>query len=282
MRLQPLNKRGFPVSVKYLRRITGTALLFLLPFGISLPASSAAAKTGSLPVAKILSDPAAISYSGISTALAQRSASKSMRAAASHPAPTGDATTIAFDYQVQKAYRHVRAVTLTRRGYLAYTDAGPANSFSYVWGETPPVGYLRATETQLYLLQGGRVTTFVDRAKAAGMLPLTLVRNASGAWGGTGSCYSKASGLTEMSGWGQQFSLVYGHFSPLQYSGSTTIIHVTYPWGKTAQASETDRISTATKLVLSYQIRITGGLVVSENLHYPATPPVARTATPHC
>ena len=257
MRLLRFNQRGAPVTVEHLRRVTGATVLLLLLLLISVSAPSAVAKTR---------------------------ASTSLRTVASHPAPTGDATAIAFNYQVQRAYRSVKAVTVTRRGYLSYTDAGPATSYNYAWGEPAPFGYRLATESLLYLLRGGRVTTFVDRAHAAGMLRLTLIQNAGGSWGRTGSsCYSHPrASLKKLSGLGQNFSLVYGQFAPLQQSGDTTIVNVRYRWGSTAWANETDRVSTATKLVRSWHISVSNGVVISEILHYPVTPPIASAPTPGC
>ncbi len=62
MRLLPLSQHGASKTAKCLRRITGAAILFLLLCGISLPASSAATTTSSLPPVKILSHPASVSH----------------------------------------------------------------------------------------------------------------------------------------------------------------------------------------------------------------------------
>jgi hypothetical protein len=67
MRLLPLSQHGASKTAKCLRRITGAAILFLLLCGISLPASSAATKSSSLPPAKILSRPASVSHSSHAT-----------------------------------------------------------------------------------------------------------------------------------------------------------------------------------------------------------------------
>lgn len=55
------------MTTRYLGRITKAAFLFVLLFGISLPASSAVAKRSSLPVVKILSHPASVSHSSQAT-----------------------------------------------------------------------------------------------------------------------------------------------------------------------------------------------------------------------
>jgi hypothetical protein len=52
---------------KYLRRITGATFLLLLLFGISLPASSLAAKKSQQPVTVILGHPASVSHSSQAT-----------------------------------------------------------------------------------------------------------------------------------------------------------------------------------------------------------------------
>ena len=201
--------------------------------------------------------------------------------------PTGDPATIAFYRHVQAAYRSAHAITATRHGFLSYTAAS-ASSFRYSLGEKAPAGNRAATESLLFLLRNGRITTFVDIAKAPGLPALTYIENANGAWANVattpGACYYKEPRIPGF--WGQQLVGVFGDFSPMRRSGSTIIVHSTYPWGTTgAEMSEVDRISATSKLLLSETGHLIGGAAFSwgvTGMREPATPSLVLAPSPHC
>ena len=64
------------------------------------------------------------------------------------------------------------------------------------------------------------------------------------------------------------------------------IVSSTYPWGTTgAQASELDRISAATKYVLSYTVHVSGPAPFSISLsalRETPVPALVPAPTPHC
>ena len=205
-------------------------------------------------------------------------------AAAAGGGPSGDPAAIAFYRQVESAYGSVHALVATRRGFFSYTAAGSAFSFRY--GQKPPPGFRVASERLLYVFRNGRTTKFVDTARAGGMPPLTVIQDASGLWGKVSNCYAHSPGASNFGGVGQRFVGVFGDFSPLQHSGSTVIVHSTYPWGKTgARATEVDRISAATNLILSLSGHVNGPASFGWSLsgfRQQGAPTKLPTPTPHC
>jgi hypothetical protein len=203
--------------------------------------------------------------------------------------PTGDPATIAFYRQVQSAYRTVHAIVGVRHGYFSYTVAGSVFSFRY--GMARPAGLRPATESLLYLFRNGRATRFVDTARAAGLPPLTLIQDASGVWGRAssrpGGCYSKSPGAGNIGGIGQPFVGVFGDFQALRPSGKTVVVVTsTYPWGTAGpQAREVDRISAATKFLLSETVHVSGPAAFSfslSGLRETRAPSHVPSTNPHC
>jgi hypothetical protein len=200
--------------------------------------------------------------------------------------PSGDAAAITFYRRVRIAYRSAHAVTGTRRGFLAYTASG--TSFRYTFGEKIPPGFREATESLLYVLRNGRVVDVVDKAKAVGLPALTYIEDPSGAWAAlvtrTGTCFHRNSRIAGL--WGQPFVGVFGDFSPLRRSGSTVIVHSTYPWGTSGmQMREVDRIGATSKLFLSIAGRLDGpsGFTWSMlGIREVTTPSHVRAPTPRC
>jgi hypothetical protein len=183
---------------------------------------------------------------------------------------------------VQAVYRSVHAITATRHGFFSYTAS--ASSFRFYLAAKAPAGYRSATESMLFLLRNGRITTFVDTAKAPGLPALTYIEDASGAWAKTmpGACYYKEPRYS----WGHQWVGVFGDFSPMRRSGSTIIVHSTYPYGTTgAQMSEVDRISGTSKLFLSIAGHLNGPAAFSwsmTGIREEATPSLVLAPSPHC
>jgi hypothetical protein len=238
----------------------------------------------------------AVALAGALGAFAATSASASGpsvsgAASASLPAATGDAAAIALERKIQKADARVPAITATRRGYLFYTAVGPTGSFGFAYGRGMLAGYRPASESILYVLHGGRITSLVDTARAPGLPALTLIKSAGAAWGRVSpvKCYVTASGLTSaLSGYREQFTNVFGHFAPLQRQGRVIIMRSTYPWGGQggATATEVDRISGTPKHALSYRIKVsaiasTPSFSISGTFHYLAKTPLAHAPT-HC
>jgi hypothetical protein len=184
--------------------------------------------------------------------------------------PSGDPATITFYHQVQDAYRSVGAIAGTRTGFLSY-KVSPGLAFSYRFGQSAPAGYRPARESLLFLFRNGRDVKFVDRASAKGLPPLTIIQDARGAWANVsrrpGACFYRSPGASSLGGVGHPFVGVFGNFSPLKRSGGTVIVRSSYPWGKTgAAASEVDRISASTKLLLSEQVHVAGAAPFSFSL----------------
>jgi hypothetical protein len=139
----------------------------------------------------------------------------------------------------------------------------------------------------LYLSRNGRITRFVDTAKASGLPALTVIQDASGVWArlSSAACYSRSVAAGDIGGVGHPFLGVFGNFQPLSHSGQTVIVRSTYPWTTGQQASETDRISATTKLMLSETVSVTGQTPFAftlSALREPPTPHLAPTGKPHC
>jgi hypothetical protein len=200
-----------------------------------------------------------------------------------------DPATLAFYKEVQASYRTVPAVLVHRHGFLWYTDTAPGSAFRWVSSKRPPPGggYKPASESILVLLTNGRVTKYVDTAKAAGMPTLTIIEDSTGLWASLSkkpACYHRSSRAGDVAGWGSQFVGVYGTFSPMETHGDTVIIRSTYPWLRTEQAVEVDRISATTKHLQSYTVTVTGTSPITfsaanQNIAKPANVPAPK---PHC
>jgi hypothetical protein len=201
-----------------------------------------------------------------------------------------DPATIAFYKQVQASYRTVPAVRVRRHGFLWYSDTIPGSLVRWVSAKQPPpgAGYKPATESLLVLLTNGRVTKYVDTAKAPGLPVLTIIEGPSGVFVALnkkpGACYHSAPRSGGVAGWGAPFVGVYGTFSPMQTQGGTVIVQSTYPWLNTEHATEIDRISLATKHLQSYTVKVTG----TSPITFGATnedivpPPAVPAANPPC
>jgi hypothetical protein len=205
-----------------------------------------------------------------------------------------DPATLAFYKQVQASYRTVPAVRVRRHGFLWYSASVKGSLVRWVSAKQPPPGegYKPATESLVVLLTKGRVTKYIDTAKAPGLPALTLIEGPSGLFvalnntgsKNTGTCYHAAPRSGGVAGWGAPFVGVYGTFSPMQTQGGTVIIQSTYPWLNTEHATEVDRISLATKHLDSYTVKVTG----TSPITFAATnqdvvpPPPVPAAQPHC
>ena len=137
------------------------------------------------------------------------------------------------------------------------------------------------------LLTNGRVTRYVDTAKAPGLPTLTLIEGPSGlfvALNKQGACYHSAPRAGGVAGWGTPFVGVYGTFAPMQTEGGTVVITSTYPWLQTEHATEVDRISAATKHLQSYTVKVTGTspITFTATNQDVAPPPAVPAAQPHC
>jgi hypothetical protein len=212
------------------------------------------------------------------------------RAVLSSPTAKDDAPTIAFYKQVQASYRTVPAVRVRRHGFLWYSDTAPGSLVRWVSAKQPPPGegYKPATESILVLLTSGRVTKYVDTAKAPGLPALTIIEGSGGlavALAKKGNtCFHPASRAGDVAGWGSPFIGVYGNFSPMQTQGNTVIVTSTYPWLKSEQATEVDRISATTKHLDSYTVKVTGTSPITfsaTNQDIPKPSPVPGAA-PRC
>jgi hypothetical protein len=198
-----------------------------------------------------------------------------------------DPATLAFYKEVQASYRTVPAVLVHRHGFLWYSDTGSV--FRWVSSKRPPPGggYKPASESILVLLTNGRVTKYVDTAKAAGLPTLTIIEGPGGLWAALSrkpACYHRSSRAGGVAGWGSPFVGVYGTFSPMETHGDTVIIRSTYPWLKTEHAAEVDRISATTKHLQSYTVTVTGTspITFSAANQDSAKPANVPAPTPHC
>lgn len=203
--------------------------------------------------------------------------------AAAAGAPTGNQATIAFYRQVAAAYTSVHAITATRHGFLAYEVAG--TSYRYTIGERPAPGFVRASESLLYVLRAGKIVTFVDVAHAPGRPALTYIEDASGAWSilATQNCFSKNPRLPGF--WAHPFVGLFGNFAPLRHSGSTVVVRSTYPWGSLGQMTEVDHIAMASKFFTSISGALAGSAGFSwsiTSLRNIAAPSQVLQPTPHC
>ena len=201
-----------------------------------------------------------------------------------------DPATLAFYKQVQASYRTVPAVRVRRHGFLWYSDTVPGSLVRWVSAKQPPpgAGYKPATESILVRLSNGRVTKYVDTAKAPGLPPLTLIEGPSGLFVALsqkpGACYHSAPRSGGVAGWGAPFVGVYGTFAPMQTQGATVIVTSTYPWLRTEHAAEIDRISAATKHLQSYTVKVTGTSPITFGATNQdiAPPPAVPAAQPRC
>jgi len=182
---------------------------------------------------------------------------------------SGDPPTIAFYKQVQASYRSVAAVRVERTGFLWYTDTVKGSLVRWLNGRRPPVGagYKPATESIIALLSGGRVTKYVDTAKAPGLPPLTLIEDSTGFWAAlnteTGGCFHASTRAADVAGWHSPFVAVFGTFAPMTQQGRTVIVTSTYPWIAGELATEVDHISATTKHLDSYTITVTGSAPIT-------------------
>jgi hypothetical protein len=200
-----------------------------------------------------------------------------------------DPATLAFYKEVQASYRTVPAVRVRRHGFLWYSASVKGSLVRWVSAKQPPpgAGYKPATELLLVLLTNGRVTKYIDTAKAPGLPTLTLIEGPSGlfiALNKQGACYHAAPRAGGVAGWGAQFVGVYGTFSPMQTQGGTVVIRSTYPWLNSEHATEIDRISAATKHLQSYTVKVTGSSPISfAATNQDVVPaPAVPAAQPHC
>ena len=118
-----------------------------------------------------------------------------------------DPATVAFYKQVQASYRTVPAVRVRRHGFLWYSASVKGSLVRWVSAKQPPPGegYKPATESLLVLLTKGRVTKYIDTAKAPGLPALTLIEGQSGlfvALSSKGTCYHAAARSGGVAGWG--------------------------------------------------------------------------------
>jgi hypothetical protein len=194
---------------------------------------------------------------------------------------------VAFYKQVQASYRTVAAVRVRRHGFLWYSGSAPGSLVRWVSARKPPAGegFRPATESLLVLLTGGRVTEYVDTAKAAGLPALMIIEGSGGLAVSLhkqpGACFQPSSRAGGVAGWGSPFVGVYGTFAPMQRSGDTVIVRSTYPWLQGEHASEVDRISATTKHLQSYTVTVTGSSPITfsatnQDIRRPALVPAAK------
>lgn len=226
----------------------------------------------------------------VSLMLAGLAASLASVASATRLLPRDDPATVAFYKQVQASYNSVPAVRIRRHGFLWYSGTVRGSLVRWVSARRPPpgAGYKPATESILVLLTNGRVTRYVDTAKAPGLPTLTIIEGPSGLFVAlhrkAGACYHSAPRSGGVAGFGAPFIGVYGTFSPMQTHGGTVIVTSTYPWLATEHATEVDRISLATKHLQSYSVKVTGTSPITFGAvnQVVASPPALPAALPHC
>ena len=164
--------------------------------------------------------------------------------------------------------------------------SAPGSLVRWVSARKPPAGqgFRPATESLLVLLTGGRVTQYVDTAKAPGLPALTIIEGSGGiavSLKKPGACFQPGSRAGGVAGWGSPFVGVYGTFAPMETSGATVIVRSTYPWLQGEHASEVDHISAATKHLQSYTVTVTGSSPITfgatnQDIPRPALVPAAE------
>ena len=201
--------------------------------------------------------------------------------------PTGDPATIGFYKRVVSAYHNVPAVMFTVRGNFWYTVSG--NAFTFYDGIEHPSNVRAATESILTLLNGGLVTKMVVTAHSPGLPSLTIIQDSTGTWAALqnhpGACFYRQPAQSIGATVHKPFIQLFGKFSPLHNQGSHTLVTSTFPWGKTATATEVDTIAHASHILVFSHYTVSGPGAHTFTITYrklSSAPRLVLAPEPHC
>ncbi len=204
----------------------------------------------------------------------------------------GNAQGVAFAHSQIGAYRKIHAETVSETGFVEMNALlGRTSVFDWQWGSGRiPHGWVRATEHAVVALKNDRVVWWLDEltppACRVGLCvqeSVEVVVSHKGGFFAFGTparhtCFGKLRGSTPVQA-GAQWNEPHGTYSAPVNHGSDVLLTYTYPWGHQT-ATETDRVSRATRLDLSGVIRISGGGLPAFTVHFANGHPAKAPAAP--
>jgi hypothetical protein len=175
--------------------------------------------------------------------------------------PTGDRQAIAYYNKQSQAWNGAKGAKIVESGYLYATRRG--RGMQYIFGQGKPAGFVSTPDTVLYRLANGVVKSYLVTAHGGG-LTYRLLYNAGKIYlNYNAPCWQKLALTAAPHGHGGGFiGLENAKVRP--QSSPTTVVY-SYPWGKTATATETDVFGGQTPPTLTTTIRWSG--TVSGTFH---------------
>ncbi len=206
----------------------------------------------------------------------------------------GNRRGVALALKVQRAYRHVPAVSYTETGFVSmYALLGRESVFDWHWGGgAVPPNWVKATEHITIGMHKGLVASVRNDLTPPPchtfciQQPVEIVQDEAGAFYAYGpfrksklkrTCFSHLSGsLPNIVG--KPFEVAFASFAAPVGHGKTVVLRSHYMWGN-AHATETEVISVRTSLPQRFVVDVGRGsegsapFTFKGRLHYPARAP---------
>lgn len=176
-----------------------------------------------------------------------------LAAAALAAPPTGDPKAIAYYNQQVKGFSTLTGALIKESGYLSAVRRGPV--VTYVFGESPPAGYVATPDTVLYRVSHNAIKGYLATARGPGV-SYRLLFSAGQFYINTGNCWQHQPLSAAPHGQGGQFLSINGANVKPQPNANTVVS--TYPWGKIGTATETDVFNGQTPPSIAATITVQG------------------------
>jgi len=197
-------------------------------------------------------------------------AAAGIAAAATVSAPYGNQQAITYARSVARAYTHASGLSYTQSGFMALRSAAGTTSFFDLESGvgSVPKGWAAADESATIGLSGGRVSWVRDDltpihcdSGCQGVPVELLVTRKGGYWrfdqSGSAACFNTLDGASPFTVGAAWFSVT-GGYGALGHRGRSTLARFSFPWSRGRTATETDTISSRTRLLTARRITVAG------------------------